>query len=340
MSPVQTQNKKTIKEVKNLTTTNVVIGLIGAMRPRQWVKNILLYAGVIFTGAIPGLAWFKQPNFKDISSLVEATIGFVVFCMLSSGVYLLNDVKDIEKDRQHPKKKFRPIAAGIVPCSLAITTAIVLWACALGLTAYLVLGLGLLSIKFAALSVIYLIIQIAYSSGLKNQPILDVCMISLGFILRAMAGAAAIDVSISRWLMVCTGLLSLLIGFGKRRHELVILGAEGSNHRSSLSQYSIALTDQFVTIMAAGTIVAYCMYAIESPSADTHFRLYWTIPPVLYAILRYIFLMQINEKGGAPEHDLLEDKHIMLSILIWIALSVLAFKFTANIPGTFPTGMR
>lgn len=325
-APVRAQRRDIPTQPHADRSESLAFSLLRAMRPRQWIKNLLLFAGVVFTDTLPGLDWLQHPDPAKVTKLLAAFAAFAIFCMLSSGVYLMNDVRDANRDRQHPRKSRRPIAAGLVSVPLAIGSASALWIAALGLGGYLHFFQGFFTWKFGVLALFYLAAQFAYSAKLKDVPILDVCMIASGFVIRAMAGAAAIDTYISTWLIVCTGMLSLLIGFGKRRHEIILLGEDRADHRESLDSYSLNLIDHLVTASATGAIVMYSIYTMSSYTGRMHQRLYWTIPPVVYGVFRYIYMLHTGTKGGAPERDLLEDKHILAALLVWMAITILALK--------------
>lgn len=277
-----------------------------AMRPRQWSKNLLLFAGLLFAEKL-----------GDVDRLWLNLLAFLSFCLISGAVYIYNDLRDVEEDRLHPQKRQRPIASGKLPVAVAIW-----WMLSAAL-----LGLMLafwVRPAFGGLAVLYLALSLAYSLGAKHIVILDVFLIAAGFVLRALAGAVAIQVHISGWLLACTTLLSLFLGFCKRRHELVLLGEEAVNHRATLGEYSVALLDQFIAIVSSATIITYALYTIQSATAAQHENLKYTVPLVMYGIFRYLYLVYRKDLGGAPEQVLLEDRGIQVTIALWIAVAVWA----------------
>jgi 4-hydroxybenzoate polyprenyltransferase len=280
--------------------------LVRALRPAQWIKNGLVFAGLVFGGKL-----------FDLSAVGSAVGAAVCFCALSSGFYLINDIRDADVDRLHPEKRLRPVASG----SLAPLTAGIFGA------ALIVLGLlGSVAIGFEFLFVMlaYAALMAAYNLGLKQIVILDVFAIATGFVLRAVGGAIAVDVAISPWLLVCTMLLALLISFGKRRHELVTLEDAGS-HRHNLHIYTRAMLDQSVAITAAGTLIAYAVYTFAGESVPRNHGMMLTIPIVTYGIFRYLFLLYQSGQGGAPESMLFSDRALLTSVIFWSFTSVLIF---------------
>jgi 4-hydroxybenzoate polyprenyltransferase len=279
--------------------------LIASVRPGQWTKNLLVFAGLLFGRRL-----------MDVAALAHAVAAFAIFCALSSAVYLINDVADRETDRLHPLKARRPIASGALSVTAAITAAIVL--SALGLA-----GSAVVSWRLLAVATAYLGLQALYSGPLKHIVIIDVLTIAFGFVLRAVAGAVAVDVEISRWLLVCTVLLALFIALAKRRHELVLLSTGATSHRPILEEYSPYLLDQMIAVVTASTLVAYAFYAI-SPETEAKFDtplLGLTIPFPLYGIFRYLYLVHRREGGGSPADLLLTDRPLLVCVALW-ALSV------------------
>jgi len=277
-----------------------------AMRPRQWTKNLLLFAGLLFAEKL-----------GDLPRVWLNLLAFLSFCLISGAVYIYNDLRDVEEDRLHPRKRHRPIASGKLP--VAVATWWMLSAALLGL----VLAFWIRP-AFGGLAIAYLALSLVYSLGAKYIVILDVFLIAAGFVLRALAGAVAIDVHISGWLLACTTMLSLFLGFCKRRHELVLLGEEAVNHRATLGEYSVVLLDQFIAIASSATIITYALYTIQSATAAQHENLKYTIPLVMYGVFRYLYLVYRKDLGGAPEQVLLEDRGIQATILLWIAVAVWA----------------
>jgi 4-hydroxybenzoate polyprenyltransferase len=278
--------------------------LLKTMRPRQWTKNAFLFAALVFDGKL-----FRIPDF------LRTLAGFALFCMISSSVYIFNDLLDVEADRLHPVKKNRPIASGKLPVPLALAagTIFCLLAIALGF---------LLAWQFALTILIYFCMILVYSKWLKHVPILDVLILAAGFVLRVHAGTTLIVVErFSPWLYVLMTLLALYLGFGKRRAELAMLAGDTTNQRKVLDGYTIPLLDQFITIVSGTTILAYSLYTFFR-LPDNH-TLMLTIPFVIYAIFRYLYLIQVRQIGGEPEEILLSDRPFQVSIFLW-GLAVLA----------------
>jgi 4-hydroxybenzoate polyprenyltransferase len=285
--------------------------LLASLRPAQWSKNLVIFAGLLFGRRL-----------LDSSAVVGAGVAFAVFCALSGVVYLVNDVADRESDRQHPLKARRPIASGALPVPAALAAASVLGA--LGLGAALLVGR-----RFAAVAVAYVVLQLAYSATLKNIVIIDVLTIAIGFVLRAVAGATAVNVEISHWLLVCTILLALFIALAKRRHEIVLLAGGASNHRPILGEYSPYLLDQMIGVVTASTLVAYVFYTI-SPETQAKFGTPWlglTIPFPLYGIFRYLYLVHQREGGGSPADLLLADRPLLACVGLWaVAVAIIIYR--------------
>ncbi|NLI00688.1 MAG: decaprenyl-phosphate phosphoribosyltransferase [Chthonomonadales bacterium] len=281
------------------------VALLQAMRPRQWTKNLFLFVGMVFTDN-----WHLLPR---------ALSAFVLFCALSSGMYLLNDVRDRERDRVHPTKRNRPVASGALAVGAATAFGIVLIAGGLA-------GALLLGRRFAATALLFVALQVAYTYGLKNAVILDVFAIAMAFVLRAIAGAAAVGVPDSVWLLVCTLQLALFLGFGKRRHELVELEQEAGSHRDTLDHYSVPFLDQMISIVLGALVVSYAVYSVSSPTAASHPGMVFTLPFVLYGIFRYLYLIHIRRMGGSPEAVLLSDRPLQMALLLWLLCVVAAFK--------------
>ena len=282
---------------------------IRALRPHQWVKNGILYAALVF-----------DRQLLNGQALLRTSLAVLVFCAISSAVYLMNDVVDIESDRQHPKKKDRPIASGALPVPAAIIGSVVLGIGGL-ISAYF------LSIGFFLVVLTYIAIQIAYSTFLKNQPIIDVLVLASGFLLRVGAGPTLIVVErFSPWLFMCTGLLALFIGFGKRRAELVVMESTAGNHRKALRGYTIPLLDKLITIVSAATLMAYSLYTIAAPNAGKNHAMLFTVIFVVYGLFRYQYLLEIKKEGGAPVEVLLHDRPLQIDIALW-GISVLVIFY-------------
>ncbi|MFA5800984.1 MAG: decaprenyl-phosphate phosphoribosyltransferase [Thermoleophilia bacterium] len=273
--------------------------IITSLRPRQWTKNLVVFAGLIFSR-----------NIFNLSMQGKVWATFIAFCAVVGAGYILNDILDREKDRIHPIKKSRPIASGSLEIGRAgmVAAILVIVAMAAGyfVDPYLPLFLAA-----------YLVLQVAYALVLKHLVIIDVLVISLGFVLRATAGAVVIHVSISAWLLICTMLLALFLALAKRRAELVLLEDEASSHRRNLEHYSIALVDQMTGVTASATLVSYALYTFTA--FDQSRGMMMTIPFVLYGIFRYLYLVHKHLKGGSPEQILLTDKPLLIDILLWVA---------------------
>jgi len=289
--------------------------LLYTTRPKQWTKNGLVFLGFIFT-----LNEYWTPFSPTMYRMLATTlVAFVLFCMLSSAVYLINDLVDVEQDRNHPTKRYRPLASGRLSPRVAAGTAVVLVAVALPAAFYINLPFGLVALG-------YFLLMLLYSFVLKNLVLVDVLTIAIGFVLRAVAGAEAISVAISPWLVVCTLLGALFLGFAKRRHELILLNDQATNHRQILSEYSPALLDQIIIITVATTIMAYSLYTFTAEKLPKNHAMMLTIPCVLYGAFRYLYLVHLRNEGGSPEEILLKDVPLLLDIGIWIA-SVLLILF-------------
>lgn len=276
------------------------------LRPEQWTKNLVVFAGVIFG---------KQ--LIDASEIGRAIVAFVCFCLLSSGTYIFNDILDLEADRQHPVKRHRPLASG------AIEPAAAVWVGA-GLVAAGLFGMAALhgSLLWVA-GLAYVLVSYSYSYSLRHVVILDAFAVAAGFVLRAVGGALAVNVSISNWLLLCTTFLALFLVLSKRRHELSLLAENATVHRRSLGQYSIELLDQMIVIVTAATIVCYALYTLcsETVAKFGTDSLKYTIPFVLFGMFRYLYLVHREDQGGRPERVLLTDLPILASVLLW-ALTV------------------
>jgi 4-hydroxybenzoate polyprenyltransferase len=279
-----------------------------SLRPRQWPKNLLVFAGIVFAAEL-----------GDPTRWVQATVAFVAYCAASSAAYLVNDVRDAADDRVHPLKRTRPIARGELGPRPAIALAAALAACALALTAPLGLVPLLFVLAFATL-------QLGYSFSLKHLVVLDVMTISGLFVVRAAAGAAAVDVRISPWLLLCTALLALFLGLAKRRGELVLVGGEGAPARPVLAGYSLELVDQLVGIVAACTIIAYSLYTFTADEQTPWMMV--TIPFVVFGIFRYLLLVHRRDLGEEPEAVLLSDVPILVCVALWTLAAALILSLT------------
>lgn len=280
--------------------------LVMLLRPKQWAKNLLVFA-----------AWMFAGKYTDQSSLVSVILAFVSMSLASSSVYIVNDVLDRDRDRNHPKKKNRPIAAGHVPVGLAIGLAVVLTGLSLW-TAWA------LTPTCFALVIVYLLLQTAYNLWLKAVPVLDVFVIATGFILRAVLGASALVVAISGWFLFCTGALALMLGFAKRRNEYISQGSDASTSRESLTHYSRPALDALVVMFATGAAICYGIYTLQSSAAKVHPALVLTAPFVFYGITRYVLLVFKQDEGGEPADLLFGDWHIIGSVVLFVATAALA----------------
>ena len=280
---------------------------LAAMRPRQWSKNLLLFAGLLFANKV-----------GDTTRWLEALIAFTAYCSASSAAYLVNDVRDAEHDREHPVKRFRPVASGELTPRTALWLSAVLAAGAITATAFL----GPLDVAFLAG---FIALQAAYSAGLKHLVLIDVFVISGLFVIRAAAGAEAVDVQISPWLLICTGLLSLFLALAKRRAELILVGADATPGRPVLEGYSLVLVDQLISVVAACTVIAYGLYTFTAHDSKAMMA---TIPFVVYGVFRYLLLLHRHDLGEEPENVLLGDLPIIVTVLSWAVTAALILALT------------
>jgi 4-hydroxybenzoate polyprenyltransferase len=295
---------------RSATTAGQVVSARGlaaafwrSLRPLQWTKNAVVLGAVVFADRL-----------FDPGALATALVAALVFCGLSSAVYLVNDVRDAEQDRLHPDKRQRPIAAGTLPVGLALAGAGVLLAATLAAAAAV-------GGSFLGVAVTYVAMMIGYTLGLKRLVIVDVLMIAAGFVLRAVAGAVAIDVTISPWLLTCTWLLALFLGFGKRRAELAS-SPHAAAHRENLDSYTLPMLDQLLSATAAAVVACYTLYTIEARGATGEAAMLLTAPIVAYAVFRYLFLMHRRGHGGRPEVSLFDDRPLLLAVAAWGAACV------------------
>ncbi len=276
--------------------------LIKTMRPRQWTKNMVILAAVIFD---------RQLSLSHPAAFIRSLAAVVLFCALSSAIYIINDIVDIEADRQHPQKCKRPIPSGQLPVPVAVAAAAVLLLFTFPLAYQLSHG-------FAAVCLGYFLLNLAYSRWLKHIPIVDVLVLAAGFDLRVAAGVTVIVVErFSPWLYVCTTLAALYLGFGKRRAELALLADGANSHRRVLDGYTIPFLDQLISVVSSTTIIAYSLYTFSAPNLPSNHVMMLTIPFALYGIFRLLYLIQVKQSGGAPEELLLTDRPLQASILLW-----------------------
>jgi len=284
-----------------------------SLRPHQWTKNLMVFAA-------PALS----KHLFEWGPLEKSVLAFVIFCALSGTVYLLNDVADLERDRLHPRKRLRPIASGALSPRAAALLALVLGLASLGLSA-------LLGLPFVLCAGLYLALNVLYSFRLKEIVILDVLSVSLGFVLRAVAGGVAIGVLVSDWLLVCTLLLAMFLALAKRRHELVSLTTSATGHRKILAEYSPYLLDQMISVVTASCLTAYAFYTMAPDTVQKYRteKLAWTIPFVLYGIFRYLYLVHQKEQGGSPTDILVTDRPLLLNVFLW-AMALLWIVYSAG----------
>ncbi|MEM7797974.1 MAG: decaprenyl-phosphate phosphoribosyltransferase [Chloroflexota bacterium] len=286
-----------------------MLPLIQTMRPRQWTKNVFVFAALIFDGTLDNFA----------PRLLSMGLAFVLLCVMSSTVYIMNDLADIESDREHPVKKNRPLPSGRLNPRVALVAALTMGAASLGLGFFL-------SVPFGLILLTYLVLQIAYTFYFKHVVLLDVFSIASGFVLRVAAGVAVITVQrFSPWLYVCMGFLALFLALGKRRHELILLGENAGAHRAILKEYSLDFVDRLITIVLTSALTSYVMYTFLAEGLPENDMMMLTIPFVLYAIARYLYLAVVKNIGGAPEEILLKDRPLQLSMGLWglMVISVL-----------------
>ena len=281
-------------------STGQARSLFRLVRPKQWTKNGFVLAGVVFAGEV-----FS-------ATLLNALLAFAAFCLLSGAVYAFNDVLDVEEDRKHPLKRLRPVASKEVSVPVAVVFAGLLVAAGLGLCFIVNLGVG-------AAGLAYLVLQAVYTPYLKHIAILDVMSISAGFVIRALAGAAAVAAPISPWLIVCTGLLTLFLGFSKRRHELATLGEGAVVVRKNLRDYSVPMLDEMMNIMISATIIAYTLYTFTVYERESEIFMMASIPFVVYGVFRYMLLVH-RDGGGNPDTLLLADRPLQIALFLWLAV--------------------
>lgn len=284
-------------EITNIDQINVLSLLLQQLRPSQWTKNMLIFAALIFS--------YEVISFQTVS---KSILSFFLFSFVSGCVYILNDFVDIEKDRLHPTKKYRPMASGALNPFVALSFGATL------LIISLFASYGLNPI-FTIILLVYFILNVAYSFKLKHVVIIDVMIIASGFVFRALAGGIVINVSFTPWFLICTMLISLFLAISKRRHELILLDIGKGAHRKVLESYSLVLLDQLNCIVTTATIISYSLFTFSSGHT---IHLMWTIPIVIYGIFRYLYLIHMEDKGGSPEKVLFEDKHILFTVTLYV----------------------
>ncbi len=283
-------------------------GLIKSLRPRQWIKNVFLLAAIVF-----------DRQLTNVDAVLRTLLGVVIFSLLSSSIYLLNDIADLEADRLHPVKRNRPIARGIVSVKVAVAAAIFLILVTL-------IPAFVLSVQFGLICLLYFLVNLAYSKWLKHLPLIDVMVLASGYVLRVAAGVSLIVVErFSPWLYVVTTLFALFVGLGKRRGELSLLQTENHAHRRVLDGYTIPFLDQLITIVSSTAIVAYSLYTFSAPNLPENHTMMLTIPFVLYGVFRYLYLVQVKLLGSAPEELALSDRPLQITFLLWGLLVLMIF---------------
>ncbi|MGI8907100.1 MAG: decaprenyl-phosphate phosphoribosyltransferase [Candidatus Sumerlaeaceae bacterium] len=281
--------------------------IVQELRPKQWTKNFLLFAGVLFSN-----------HFREKDRLFDALTGFVIFCGLSGVIYILNDLRDAPSDRQHPLKCKRPIASGALPVPVAVTLAVVLLAFVLDWAYYL-------NTRFGHISLFYFALMVLYTLVLKHVVILDLMVVAIGFVIRGIAGVFAIErsgetIPITPWFITCVLFLALFIVICKRRHELVLLSSAARHHRPVLEHYSPAFLDQMVNVATTATVMSYALYVTLGVSQKENLRggMVYTLPFVVYGVFRYLYLVYKREEGGSPELLLLQDPSLLVCVLLWL----------------------
>ncbi|PJF32030.1 MAG: decaprenyl-phosphate phosphoribosyltransferase [Phototrophicales bacterium] len=284
-----------------------LLGLLRTMRPKQWTKNLLfVFPAIVFDGKL-----FETESFLRVFG------AFALFCLMASTVYIINDLVDLENDRQHPKKKNRPLPSGKLPIPLAVGAAVIF--------PMMTLGSALLfSQPLALILALYLVLQLAYSFWLKHVAIVDVLVVMTGFILRVIAGVVVIDVqNFSPWLYAVTGLLALFLAVGKRRQELIILGENAVNTRPIYEEYNLPLIDDMLRVVTTSTFITYMLYTIESQTKLGSDLMLTTVPFVLYGLFRYLYLIHVRGEGSAPDEVLLKDRPLQINILLFVMANII-----------------
>jgi 4-hydroxybenzoate polyprenyltransferase len=281
--------------------------LATSLRPWEWTKNVFLFAALFFS-----------KNLLNAELLAKTLLAFGLFCLATGGVYIINDIWDRGEDNRHPQKRSRPIASGELSVAVAAPAAVMLLAIAVS-------GAFLINLAFGLVTSTYVILNIVYSQWLKHAVILDVFSIAAGFVLRVVAGAVAIDVVMSHWLIICTMLLALFLGFTKRRYEVVALASDASLHRRVLAEYNPLFLDMMIGIVTSATVIAYALYTVSAETIQRFNtdKLLLTVPFVLYGIFRYLYLVYHKSQGWNPAHALLSDGPLLLNIFLWVIVSAL-----------------
>ncbi|MCQ6531112.1 decaprenyl-phosphate phosphoribosyltransferase [Bacillus mycoides] len=294
-------------QIEKAAPKSILLLLLKQLRPKQWTKNLLIFAALVFS-----------VNQASLIMVIQALVCFALFCVVSGCVYILNDFMDIEADRKHPVKRYRPMASGGLNPFVAITVGCII------LVVSLIVS-SLLNPLLCLVLVIYFTLNVAYSIRLKHVVIIDILIIASGFVLRALAGGLVIHLPFTPWFLLCTLLISLFLAINKRRHELVLLQDNKGSHRKVLESYSAVLLDQLSTIVTSATIVTYAIFTFN---AGKTIHLMWTIPFVIYGIFRYLYLVHMEDKGGEPDKVLLEDRHILVTVLLYaITVIIILLNF-------------
>jgi len=281
-----------------------LLGLLRTLRPKQWTKNVAIFAALIFDAKV------FQPG-----PLLRTLAGFALLCMVTGAAYIINDLADIDRDRLHPTKRNRPLPSGALSVPAAIAGALVLLSAALPLAFWL-------NATFGALTVGYLVLQLAYTFVLKHRVIVDVMVVAAGFVIRVGAGVPLVPADrFSPWLYVCTTLLALFLGFGKRRQELVLLGDNARNHRAILDEYTVAFLDKMINVVIGAAIVAYSLYTFTAVNVPPNHLMMLTTPLVMYGLFRYLYLIHVRGEVAAPDEVLLKDRPLQLTVLAWGVMS-------------------
>ena len=291
---------------------NILTKLLLATRPKQWPKNLLIFLPLVFTAN--DTSGFDDA-FYSLETVGKAVGAFVAFCALSGGVYICNDIFDVERDRAHPIKRYRPLASGQLPIPLAVSAAAALMSAALVVSFWL-------TPQFGAIGAAYVISQLAYSIALKAIPILDVFLVSSGFLFRVASGAVVLPVPISAWLYLCTGLGGLFIAISKRRSELATAGELAGVQRDTLRSYTLGMLDQMATVAAACALVSYALYTFTAENLPANHAMMLTIPFVGYGLFRYMFLVHVRGSGENPEDILVTDGPLIATVVLWLVISV------------------
>jgi len=278
-----------------------------SMRPEQWIKNIIIFAALLFS-----------KNLFNLSKGIETFIGFIILCLITGCAYIINDLVDLERDRLHPSKSQRPLASGSLNKTIAVMVIAILCFMCFPLAFYM-------NSLFGIIILIYLLLNVGYSLYLKDVVIIDVFTIAVGFVLRVLGGTVIISVTPSNWLILCTILLSLFLGFSKRRHELVLLENKASTHRKVLSYYDKYFLDQMIAVVTASTLICYALYTMSKDTIENlgTSKLIYTVPFVLYGICRYLYLVHQKQEGGNPTEVMFTDKPMIINTILWIMTSFL-----------------